>query len=166
MTDGLDALYRFIYFRIGADSAAAEDVLQETARIALAHDAAPDGADDQEGWLRGIARNLIRRHWRTARRSVESIDAVNGGNSHPQVADVHRPDAAAIQRETMDRLMFAVSALPSEDQRILYAFYKHGRTRAQIAESLGVTEKSVQSRLYRLRTRLRERLESPEGIME
>ena len=45
------------------------------------------------------------------------------------------------------------------DQDLFYAFYRSGRSHACIATELGTTTKSVESRLYRLRTRLRAALE-------
>lgn len=169
LTDGVDALYRYIYYRIGADTSAAEDVLHQTVEVALGHANLPVTREEQEGWLRGVAKNLIRRHWRVSRREplTETDSAGANGLSLPAFASKEpQPDSRAIRRESMDQLMRAVSGLSADEQWLLYAFYRHGQTRAQIARTLGVTEKSVQSRLYRMRVRLREMIETPEGMLQ
>lgn len=168
LATGCDALYRYIYYRIGSDRAAAEEVLQQTVEVALGHKGLPNTKAEQEGWLRGVAKNLIRRHWRISKREAITQPASTNGNGSAlltAISDEMRPDSKAMKRESIDQLMLAVSDLATDDQWLLYEFYRHGRTRSQIAQSLGVTEKSVQSRLYRLRLRLREKLDAPEGMV-
>lgn len=168
LATGCDALYRYIFYRIGSDSSAAEEVLQQTVEVALSHAGLPSTKAEQEGWLRGVAKNLIRRHWRVSKRDAITQPASTNGNGSAlltAISDEMRPDSKAMKRESIDQLMLAVSDLAMDDQWLLYEFYRHGRTRSQIAKSLGVTEKSVQSRLYRLRLRLREKLDAPEGMV-
>ncbi len=169
LATGCDALYRYIFYGIGSDRSAAEEVLQQTVEVALSHAGLPNTKSEQEGWLRGVAKNLIRRHWRVSKRDAITQTSTTDGNGsalRSAVSDEQRPESAAIKKESIDQLMLAVSDLTMDDQWLLYEFYRHGRTRSQIAQSLGVTEKSVQSRLYRLRLRLREKLDAPEGMVE
>jgi RNA polymerase sigma-70 factor (ECF subfamily) len=63
-----------------------------------------------------------------------------------------------MRSELQDQLLSAMAELPQDDQWLLYLFYRHSRTRGEIAAELGVTEKSVETRLYRARGRLRELL--------
>ncbi len=158
LTEGLDPLYRFILFRVGCDPHRAEDLLQQTAYIALNHERAPKDAQEQEWWLKGIARNLIRQHWRQRRRAEAALgDASLNGRGRTADADDSPPAAAAKGSEVM-RLMTALTDLPSDDQALVYLFYKRRRSTAQIAEELGVSEKSVECRLYRIRHVLRNAL--------
>lgn len=143
--------------------------MQQTVTVALGHTGLPNTREQQEGWLRGVAKNLIRRHWRVLKREpMMESDAIAGVGSSlvSATSDDLRPESVAIKRESIDQLMLAVSDLAADDQWLLYEFYRHGRTRSQIAQSLGATEKSVQSRLYRLRIRLREKLDAPEGLLQ
>lgn len=166
LIDGLDSLYRFILVRTGMDAQSAADVLQQTALVALDHDGVPTEPSAREGWLRGIARNLIRRHWRLASRSNgvsrngamrATLETMLAERSSPG------PDDALLQKDAQDHLLFAIASLCHEDQRLLYDFYRHGKTRAEIAERLGVTPKSVEARLYRMRARLREMMMNADG---
>ena len=63
-----DALHRFIYVRVGGDSALAEDILQEVCRVAAESNTIPPDEDERGRWLFGIGRNLIRRHVRRLKR--------------------------------------------------------------------------------------------------
>ncbi len=60
----LDGLHRFVFHRVAGDARAAEDIVQEAVCIAWEKEEAPADEEEQERWLRGIARNLVRRHWR------------------------------------------------------------------------------------------------------
>lgn len=165
LSRGLGALYRFIYCRVGSNQQVAEDLLQQTAFIALQHARTPQTADEQEAWLRGIARNLIRRHWRLTKRAANCADPAVAGELLRRVSEATAPEEAATRQEAIDQLSLAVSTLTADEQRLLYDFYRNGRTRAEIAEELGVTAKSVEARLYRVRARLRALLSDVEGAV-
>ncbi len=162
-------LYRFILLRVGGDRDAADELLQETCCIAVGHARAPRDSDSCEAWLRGIARNLIRKHWRDRRRR-----AVLGSNGDPARPGFHGPAAlqergplppeAAAGAEARDRLVLAVTALSSAQQRLIAEFYFEGRSQADIAASLGTTEKTIETRLYRARQRLRAILNEDERM--
>lgn len=163
----IDSLYRYVYVRLGGDSAAADEVLQQTALVALDHANAPDEPEAQGPWLRGIARNLIRRHWRVSGPGEGgrlSADAKAAWSLLSRVESDDSPHDLVIKKEERDQLFYSIASLPSEDQWLIYAFYRHGRTRAEIAADLGTTPKAVQSRLYRVRSRLRAMLANIEDV--
>jgi RNA polymerase sigma-70 factor (ECF subfamily) len=54
----------------------------------------------------------------------------------------------------------ALARLPVNQAQILEAFYLEDRRTAQIAESMGVSERAVEGRLRRARQRLRRELEA------
>ena len=64
------------------------------------------------------------------------------------------PDVVA-RKELGHQLLLAVTALPASEQQLVFAFYFEGRSQAEIASDLGVTVKSIETRLYRTRQRLR-----------
>ena len=153
-----DGLYRFILVRIGGDRNTADDLLQQTCHEAAGHRRMPNDDTACEAWLHGIARNLIRRHWRQSGRNGRVIPLEDSGRSRQLVEDMESrplpPDAVA-QKESSNQLLLAVTALPASDQRVVFAFYFEGRSQADIAAELGVTVKSVEMQLYRARQRLR-----------
>ena len=66
------------------------------------------------------------------------------------------PSDTMIRDEVSEQLLLAVTSLPADEQRLIFAFYFEGRSQAQIAEELHVSAKSVETKLYRVRNRLRE----------
>jgi RNA polymerase sigma-70 factor (ECF subfamily) len=156
----LDALYRFILVRVGFDEAAADDVLQQTAETALrAETTVLAGVDSVEGWLRGVARNLVRRHWReNGKRSAKPHPDPDAGRRALAALESGCPAEALSQRELRLALLWAVASLPAADQWLLYAVYRYGKSQQEIAAELGCTQKGIEMRLYRTRTRLRDAL--------
>jgi RNA polymerase sigma factor (sigma-70 family) len=153
-----DALYRYILVRVGGDRDAADDVLQQTCCEAVRHRRPPSTESECEAWLRGIARNLIRRHWRSAGREARKVrleDAAAASRLAEDLESRPLPVNTLIQAETVRLLMLAITELPAADQDLVFAYYFHGRPQAAIAQDLGATEKSIESRLYRIRGRLR-----------
>jgi len=159
LLEHLDALYRYILVRVGFDEGLAEDVLQQTAEAALRTDERVlAGIESVEAWLRGVARNHVRRHWRDAsRRNGESLESVAGTDVLAFI-DEGCPRRALEGREATGALLRAIAELSGEEQVLLFAFYRHGRSQAEIADELGCTSKGVEMRLYRMRARLREAL--------
>jgi RNA polymerase sigma-70 factor (ECF subfamily) len=153
-----DGLYRFILVRVGGDRNVADDLLQQTCHEAARHRRMPDDDTECEAWLHGIARNLIRRHWRQNGRSGNHVTVEDARLSQQLVEDMEShplpPDAVA-RKELGHQLLLAVTALPASDQHLVFAFYFEGRSQAEIASELGVTVKSIETRLYRTRQRLR-----------
>ena len=153
-----EALYRFIVLRVGGDRETADELLQQTCHEAARHRKIPRDENDCEAWLRGIARNLVRRHWRRARRRGRTWSLEDASFSRQLVEDMETrplpPDALA-KEESVQQLLMAITSLPASDQQLVLAFYFDGRSQIDIAESLAVSVKSVETRLYRARNRLR-----------
>ena len=114
-------------------------------------------------WLYAIATNLVRDRFRWRQRHPQvSLDSENGEGSAVKDA---LPDGSASpseQTETKERsqaVRGAVQALP-EDLRTAVILYEYeGLPQAQIADVMNCTVKAVETRLYRARAHLRQRLE-------
>ncbi|HUK82521.1 MAG TPA: sigma-70 family RNA polymerase sigma factor [Verrucomicrobiae bacterium] len=139
----------FIYRMLG-DACDADDLAQEVFVRVYRHLGEYKPRAKFSTWLFALAHNaaLDRLRWR-ARHPTESLDSV--------------PEPAAVPREIQTReigehIAAAVAQLP-EDQRtaIVLAEY-HGMSYAEIGAIMRCSEKSVESRLYRAKQTLRERL--------
>jgi len=147
----------FVYRLLG-DAAEAEDVAQDVFVRAHQHLGTfqfwSAGAK-LSTWLFTLARNAVidRQRWRK-RHPAEPLEAV-AESDFPAAADASRE---ASDREVGRHIADAVGALP-EDQRtaITLAEY-HGLSYADIARVMNCSEKSVETRLYRARQTLRQRL--------
>lgn len=155
-----DGLYRFLAVRTGGDSALADDLIQQVwlkAQASRRH--VPAG--EVEFWLRGIARNLVRSHWRAHRRGLLHLPLADprlAADLAQRLETQDLPDDALQQREVCDQLLLAITELPAADQQLIVAHYFEGRTHAELAEGLGCGERAIEGRLYRARQALRRTL--------
>ncbi|MER7283087.1 RNA polymerase sigma factor [Dactylosporangium sp. NPDC000244] len=130
----------------------AEDIVAETFLIAFQRrDKLLDGP--VRAWLYGIASNLLRRHRRTETRALRMLARTGRDPLVPDVADraVDRAHASAVSRE-----MAAVLArLPARQRDVLLLYALADLDYDTIARTLGIPLGSVQSALFRARTKLR-----------
>lgn len=155
------ALYRFFVVRAGGDSHLADDMMQQ-----LWVQANPRGAELPSGeiefYLRGIATNLIRQHWRrigTRPNHVPIADAKLAAELAGRMTSDVMPIEELARRENRDQLMLAITQLPAEEQSLIIEHYFHGRPQATLASTRGLSERAVEGRLYRARQSLKAALE-------
>lgn len=116
-------------------------------------------------WLFTIAANLARNHFRwRARHPNISLEAENPeteqslGNTLP--AKSPAPNETAMAEERAAAIRLAVQKLPEELREAIVLCEWEERSVAEAAAILEATPKAVESRLYRARGILRERLKS------
>ena len=102
---GADALYRFILVRVARRRDVADDLLQQTCCIAFQQNRVFADDDECESWMRGIARNLVKAHWRSVKKHngrIDLEDAKRAGVFAPPLRDElsipQWPDPADPQR--------------------------------------------------------------------
>ncbi len=160
-----DGLYRWILLRVGNDHHVAEDLLQQTCHEAARSRVGQVASDKYEPWLRGISKNLVRRHWRRLKRRGTQVCVENPDVARQLADDLESrplPADMMIRDEVAQQLLLAVTSLPAAEQRLVFAFYFEGRSQADIAEELHASAKSVETKLYRVRNRLRDALKNIE----
>lgn len=154
-----DGLFRFILLRVGMDQHAAEDLIQQVCcEAARKPKCLPLDDDRCEAWLFGIARNRVRKHWRWRRRKGIALASQSDALATELLSAMQRgplPAELLSRTESSTRLMLAITELPAADQQLLLAFYFDGRSLSEIAQSNQTTAKGVESRLYRIRAKLR-----------
>jgi len=155
---GGEAMYRFLLVRVNGDRSLADELLQQTCLEAMRSRCPATDVDGCIAWMFGIARNLLRRNWRNMRRQRGGMPGANS-DVLVRLADLLEgdapPDADAVNDESAQQLMLAITALPTDEQALIFGFYFDGRSQSQLAVHHGGTEKSVEARLYRARSRLR-----------
>lgn len=75
----------------------------------------------------------------------------------------YAPEEHALDKEGVDSLFQAINALDDNHRLPLLLKYASGLTEAQIAETLGIAQTTVKSRLYVARQRLKKQIETLEG---
>lgn len=116
-------------------------------------------------WLFTIAANLARNHFRwRSRHSNLSLDAENAGTEQTLgstlPANSPTPKEAVLAGERAEAVRAAVKNLPEDLREAIVLCEWEERSVAEAAAILGATSKAVESRLYRARGILRERLEN------
>ena len=160
-----DYVYRTAFF-VTRNSGDAEEAVQETFLDVLR--ALPgyrvEGPARFETWLYRVTVNRCRSRMR--RKTVPSADwdeieerLERIPESHPN----HDPEGVALRQERAVALWQAVDELPEGQRVVVLLRYQQGFSYAEIAQTLGVSEGTVKSRLYYAHRRLRERLKLTEG---
>ena len=141
------------------------DLVQET--FVAAHQALAryDAQRPMRAWLSTIAINKCR-DWarkRAVRRFLSfavPIDSQVEAVADDQVA----ADDTAADRQELDRVTRAISTLPSNLKEPLVLRTIEGLSQAETADVLGISQKAVETRLYRARARLLEKLNAVQGV--
>jgi len=140
------AVHAYLARRCGRDDA--DDLLSEVWARAFEARASYDGRWlDARPWLYGIARNVLRAHWRRRGRPWPAGDSAS---SDPWPDVDARLDAAA-QAPALRR---ALAALPGDDRAVLLLVVWEGLTPAEVAIALGIPQGTARSRLHRARATL------------
>jgi RNA polymerase sigma-70 factor (ECF subfamily) len=155
-------VFHFLYRMLGnADDA--NDLAQETfVRVYRARDRFKSGQRFSV-WLFTIAANLARNHlrWRSRHPDVpldEEADGLGPGLRERLATDTATPGEAAEAAERAAAVRTAVRALPDDLREAIVLCEWEDRAVAEAAAVLQTTPKAVESRLYRARQLLRERL--------
>lgn len=142
-------LYAFVSRRVGGDRALAEDIVQEAWMRAVATWPQRGVPDQPDAWLRRVARNLIVSHFR--RRRPQHVDPaeldLRENRFNPET-----PWAAAL-------VNWGLARLRRRQAELIEAFHIEGKSVAEIAAEMGLSERAVEGRLSRARASLRRRLQ-------
>ena len=147
----LDDFYAVVSRRCYGDRDLAEDVVQETWLRAVKAWRAEGVPERPMAWLTTVASRLLSNHYR--RRANDRLDESGDAIAAPDAND---------QRDAFERRSLverAIARLPVLQTRLLEAFHFERRPVADIATSLGVSQRAVEGRLRRARENLRREIE-------
>lgn len=155
-----DPIYRLIRRHIG-DSDEALDLTQDCFVAAFTNLSKYDGSRPLRAWLTRIAVNKSRDWGRRRRvRQFFSFASALPAEEIEQVRDeTPGADVASAARSEVARLAKALLFLPTTLKEVLLLRTVEGLSQAETAAALSISEKAVETRLYRARTRLSELLE-------
>ena len=148
-----DAVFRVARHHLG-DESEALDIAQEAFVSAFAAMERYDRAKPFRTWLLRITlnkchdwarRRAVRRLFRMARPLDDAFDVADGGQD---------PEAAAISAREVARIGAAVAALPATLKEPLILCRIEGMSMAEAAVILSLSEKAVETRIYRARQKL------------
>jgi RNA polymerase sigma-70 factor len=138
------------------DAHAAEDVIQEVWVRLAAEVEKGTAIGNQPAWCRGVARNLILKHWRRQQTAKVVADSavMEAFLEKVEQAFAESDDAAEEWERRQQALNDCVAALPEKSRRMLSLRYEARRSVEEVARALGQSFDAVTKSLYRLRQAL------------
>lgn len=119
-----------------------DDILQETF-VRLLSPGAPARVANKMAWMKQVALNLIRDHFRKeARHPTQML-------TDQLVGDDCLPDEAAIMRQNVALFSQALERLPPLRRTIFIRRKLHGESTRAVAEALSITENAVDQHVAR-----------------
>lgn len=145
-------LMRYIAAPILPDERDAEECVSEiAARVWEKIDSFDPSRGSWTAWLTALARNTA---LNMARKTAAPPEELSEDMPSPGAT----PEEVLLRREREKALRKAISALPHGERVLFYRKYYYRQSTAQIACELGLTERAVEGRLYRLKKALRAQL--------
>lgn len=150
-------IYRLIFNNIG-DMDEAMDLTQEAFVAGFGALGRYDADRPFKVWIARIALNKCR-DW-ARRRKVRSFfsRALPLESAHDVASDVPAPDVEVASRAEMARVRAAMAQLPPKLREVLVLRGLEELSQVEAADMLQVSEKTIETRLYRARARLKELL--------
>jgi RNA polymerase sigma-70 factor, ECF subfamily len=147
--EAFPGLFAYVHWRCAGLRDLTDEIVQDTWLTAVRRVRAFDPRQGSfANWLRGIAANLLRNHWRHHHhRNGRMTD------DHPIATPA---DSEMAKQEQAERIAHALAQMPERQEAVLRAKYLDSRTIAEIAEEWGETPKAVESLLTRARQAFRE----------
>jgi len=143
------------------DFDAAEDLFQDTVVEILGSADRFDPSREFLPWANGIARNVVRRHYkRLSRRRVSPVEVDNLEYLGNLMAEDRGADAWEEERRA---LRYCLERVDSRNRRLLALRYQENLKGGKLAESVNLSEKSVRTILHRVRNALRRCIERRTG---
>lgn len=105
-------------------------------------------------WLTAISRNAAFNKARKQNRINQNEEPIYETTPSPCIS----PEESAIKKEQQKLLQKAIGTLSKDNQNLFYRKYYYMQSTAQIAAELGLSERAVEGRLYRIKQFLRKEL--------
>jgi len=144
-----DPLYRFLLGVCRGDAHAAQDALQSTLLRVARHARTFEREEIFWGWLKAVARNAARDQGRRRKRYWGLLEKFTFARGSDQETDGEH------WREVLGE---SLSEMPKVERELLEGKYIIGSSVAELAAQAGLTERAVESRLFRLRRELAARV--------
>jgi RNA polymerase sigma-70 factor (ECF subfamily) len=145
------AVYRFIRFHLDSADAADDLTAEVFLRVLEAGEDYDPARGEARAWVFRIARNAV---WDLLRQQRVRRQ-VTWGELRDVAADAPSPEERLLRQEETSRLLDGVQRLNRTDRELIGLRYGSELTPQEIAETLGLREGTVRTRLSRALARLR-----------
>lgn len=149
-----DRVFRHVAYLTG-DTQAAEDLVQETFARAFVGLPSFAGEGSLTGWLRGIAVNVVRKHWRSRYRGARAMDRLEQMSPGAAVGAEADPEDAHLRQRRAEVLLAVLDTLPAPLREAFVLCDLQEVPVQQAAAELGVSPGNLRVRATRARARIR-----------
>jgi RNA polymerase sigma-70 factor, ECF subfamily len=156
-----DALYAFVFYRVGKDESRAKDVVQETFLEAMKRMSAFDPErGSMMAWLTTLSRNHITRAMRDAgllaadeqkQRIIRDLR-----QAYEEIARKPLPPELLSQQETRDLVNETLGTIPGNYRKVLTLYYHRGLSQGEIAQRANKSPGAIKVLLHRARLAFKE----------
>jgi RNA polymerase sigma-70 factor, ECF subfamily len=144
-------VYRFAR-RLGADRAAAEDIVSEVFLAVWRKAGGFQGRSQFSTWLLGVTRNKTFQYVRRPR------ETLGDAASEMVVDDADTPDLALEKKQTGAMLLEALKHVSPAHREVIDLVYYHSKTIDEVARILNIPLNTVKTRMFNARRRLAQAL--------
>ena len=102
-------------------------------------------------WVRTVVRSVVYDEWRSNRTKIETVSLSNSDGEYLEQNETERDFFETLQQE----LDYALKCLTDDEKELVEKIYLHGTPRNEICEAQGISYKSLESRMSRIRQKLR-----------
>ncbi|MBZ5711594.1 RNA polymerase sigma factor [Nannocystis pusilla] len=149
-----DRVFRHLAYLTG-DTHAAEDLVQETFARAFVGLAQFEGRGSFAGWLRGIAVNIVRKHWRSRYRGDQAMDRLEVVSAERSAGTDADPEGAHLRQKRAEVLLAVLDTLPAPLREAFVLCDLQEMPVQAAAAELGVSPGNLRVRATRARARIR-----------
>jgi RNA polymerase sigma-70 factor (ECF subfamily) len=149
-----EGVYRFLLY-LAQNREVADEITQETFRVALSKGTMPENEEELAAWLRAIAKNLLWNHWRKQNTPWLLFSS--------EVVELAERRFIETSAESQDRwesrqkaVLSCIKKLPDASRALLLRRYQSGEGIGQMASAIGIKPKALGKRLDRIRQWLRD----------
>jgi len=158
----LPKVYRFVFFRSGADRETTEDLVSEIFMKALQHFQDYNPKISKSAWIMTIARNHLYNHWRDAKKTQALPHGEDEDGEFVSDAFWLKLGVEKWQKEISSREVAGYLAkLEPNEAEIVTFHYLIGYNYAEIGEMKGMSEGAVKVAAHRAIKKLRSFTDSP-----
>lgn len=108
---------------------------------------------EMSSYLAGIANHLYNKKLRNFKNVIDIEDYEN------QLQDTKNIEQEIEEKQKQDAILQEIYRMKQEDQDIFLCYYYYAKSIKEIAKDLHITESKVKSRLFRIRNKLKKKLE-------
>lgn len=151
LTSKYGALIRYIIAPILADQREQEECFSDVIyRVWEKIDTYNESKGNFNTWISVITKNIACNRARSISRQGEVQEI-----SEEMVSKERSPEEEIIYREQLSALKSLLEELDYKDKMLVYRKYYYMQSTEQIAAELGLTERAVEGKLYRIKKKLR-----------